>query len=41
MPSVTLFVAGRGAGLAQGGASAAGHMWFQLNDGRGNSIIAM
>lgn len=32
-PTITVKVAGRGTGLAGGGTSTAGHMWFELNPG--------
>ena len=35
MPTVTINIAGRGTGLSQGGSSAVGHMWYELNAGAG------
>ena len=37
MPTVTINIADRGTGLSQGGTSSVGHMWYELNDGKGNS----
>jgi hypothetical protein len=37
MPTITINIAGRGTRLADGTQSDTGHMWYSLNDGRGNA----
>ncbi|MFM0251494.1 hypothetical protein [Paraburkholderia sediminicola] len=38
MRSITINISGSGTPLAEGGISSVGHMWYQLNDGSGNSL---